>query len=72
MEDSSDDSDLDDKEEADPWVEAADEFGRTRIMRKSQADQLPPPPNPVGGPRYIHIFVFIFNESGVWSVSDRK
>jgi hypothetical protein len=24
----------------DPWIEATDEFGRTRLMRKSQADRI--------------------------------
>ncbi|KAJ3381258.1 hypothetical protein HDU84_005252 [Entophlyctis sp. JEL0112] len=31
-------SDTDDDDDPDPWVEATDAFGRTRIMRKSEAD----------------------------------
>ncbi|KAI9006357.1 hypothetical protein DFJ74DRAFT_388316 [Hyaloraphidium curvatum] len=30
--------------DADPWVEYVDEFGRTRIARKSQLPDMPPPP----------------------------
>ncbi|KAJ3105057.1 SAM domain and HD [Phlyctochytrium bullatum] len=38
--DSDDDDDDDGKEDEDPWVETVDQFGRTKIVRKSQADAM--------------------------------
>ncbi|CAG8497185.1 5793_t:CDS:10 [Ambispora leptoticha] len=36
----------DEKNEEDPWVEYVDEFGRTRVARKSQVPKEPSPPLP--------------------------
>ncbi|KAJ3107882.1 hypothetical protein HDU97_002814 [Phlyctochytrium planicorne] len=40
--DDDDDDEEEEKDEADPWVETVDQFGRTKIVRKSQADAMKP------------------------------